>query len=150
MPSEDKDNLSIGDGDLRTAFTLLVRTVERFEHRLEKLEDKVDTTIEGIAEVKREQVAQGIIGEQTLKQTTQTNGRVTALENWQDKFDDETQYSGAYDAGRRSIRDGERALLRKVWSKGEKYVIWSIGGILVGVGIRLGSWYIEGSLHPWW
>lgn len=104
----------LGAGDLRTAFTLIAKSVDR-------LEGKLDHVIASVAEVKEEQVAQGLIGEQTLQQATRTNGRVDRAEEWQRLHDrthsaDEKLEASAlgFDAGRQSVRDGDRALVKRL------------------------------------
>ena len=105
----------------------------------------------GHKEIKEEIVAVGTIAEQALRvasqtliQATATNGRVAVLEGWQDAFEDETEVGAAYAAGRKSVRDGDRAMLQKLWGLIAKYGPYGAGLLVFGVGIRLGSWFIGG------
>lgn len=138
----------IHDGDLRTAFTLLVKGFER-------LEDKVDQTIAGLGELKEEQVAQGLIGQRTFEEARKTNGRVNDLEKWQDGHDrghmeEDKLEAGAlgYEAGRQSVRAADRALLRRTWARIEKPVAYAVLAVLIGVGAKFGDWLLEGG-WPW-
>lgn len=114
---------------------------------------RLDQLQKGHDEIKEEIVAVGKIAEQaltvssqTLVQATATNGRVTLLEGWQDSFEDETEVGEAFAAGRKSVRDGDRALLRKALGMLAKWSPYAAGALLLGVGIRLGAWFIGG---PW-
>ena len=104
-------------------------------------------------EIKEEIVAVGTIAEQalhvasqTLVQATATNGRVADLEGWQDSFEDEKEVGAAYAAGRKSVRDGDRAMLQKLWWLVAKYGPYAVGLLTFGLGVRLGAWLIGG---PW-
>lgn len=134
----------LGTADLRTAFTLLVRTVER-------LETKVDDIVSAVAEVKEEQVAQGLIGEQTLNQATKTNGRVDGLEKWASSHDGfhiaadrEVRDAESFDAGVQSERRLVRHVLGHIADRLEKPFMYGLAAVMVGVGIRLGAWFVGG------
>ena len=121
-----------------TAFEQLVIT------RLESLQ-------KGHEEIKAEIVAVGHTAEQaltvsaqTLEQAKVTNGRVTLLENWQDSFEDDTENGASFAAGRQSVRDGDKAMARKLISLVGKYAPYGIGALLLGVGMRLGAWFVGG------
>lgn len=105
----------------------------------------------GHDEIKHEIVAVGRIAEQaltvssqTLKQAELTNGRVALLEGWQDSFEDETDVGEAFAAGRRSRREEDMAVAWKVGKFISKYTPYGAGAILIGIGIRIGAWFIGG------
>lgn len=140
MSSED-----ISTADLRTAFTLLVKTVER-------LEDKVDHIVESVGEVKEEQVAQGMIGEQTLRQATQTNGRVNTLETWQRDHDgahlsvaQEELRARSFSAGLDSRKREERRAAVRVWKAARPYAITAFVALSSGAGARFAAFFVGGG-----
>lgn len=131
----------IKDGDIRTAFTLLVRTVER-------LEDKLDQGIEAIGEVKREQVAQGLVGEQTLVQATKTNGRMDRAEQWQRDHEGVhgvAERAAGREQGYDDRKADEVAMLRKVGAMVGKWGPYGLLVLLAGIGIRIGAWFVGGA-----
>lgn len=106
---------------------------------------------EGHKEIKAELVAVQLradqthtIATQTLEQAKVTNGRVTLLENWQDTFEDETDVGAAYAAGRQSVRVQDKALIGRIIDRVEKPLMYGVAAILIGVGIRLGAWFVGG------
>lgn len=134
----------LATADSFTAFTLLVKTVDR-------LENKVDHIAASVAEVKAEQVSQGIIGERTLNQATKTNGRVDGLEAWAAAHDGEhsaaereAREAQSFDAGVQSERRRFRHLFGAVMDRVERPLMYGLAAVLVGVGIRLGAWFIGG------
>ena len=112
---------------------------------------RLETLQRGHDEIKREIVAVGTIAEQalnvsaqTLEQAKATNGRVTLLEGWQDSFEDETEVGVAFAAGRKSVRDGDRALAVKIGRLLGKWAPYGLAALMVGLGIRLGAWFLGG------
>ena len=112
---------------------------------------RLDQLQTGHDEIKAEVVAVGRIAEQalnvsaqTLKQAMETNGRVTLLEGWQDSFEDETDVGEAFAAGRKSVRDGDRAMAVKLGRLLGKWAPYGLAALLVGLGIRLGAWFLGG------
>ena len=115
------------DGDLRTAFTLLVRGFER-------LEDKVDQTIVTMQEVKEDQSAQMQISRQTLDEARATNGRVTIMEEWKRGHesvhtvrDTEDNLEAAFTRGEQSKEAEYRSRLQKIWK-----TVWGFAGKPLG------------------
>lgn len=112
---------------------------------------RLDQLQKGHDEIKAEVVAVGKIAEQalnvsaqTLKQAMETNGRVTLLEGWQDSFEDETEVGEAFAAGRKSVRDGDMATAVKLGKLLGKWAPYGLAALLVGLGIRLGAWFLGG------
>lgn len=113
--------------------------------------NRLDQLQKGHDEIKGEIVAVGRIAEQaltvstqTLVQAKETNGRVTLLEGWQDSFEDETDVGEAFAAGRKSVRDGDMATAVKIGKLLGKWAPYGLAALLVGLGIRLGAWFLGG------
>lgn len=103
----------------------------------------------GHEEIKEEIVAVGMVSQQTLTQATRTNGRVDRLEAWQAKhraFHEaekaEASEALSFAAGAASERDRARRWVTSLWGHIDRYVIGGLFFLLVGVGIRLGSWFL--------
>lgn len=110
--------------------------------------------IDSLRELKAEIVAVGATAEQglnialkTYEQAKETNGRVTLLETWQDQFEDDGENAASFEAGRESVKRENQALLERAWGRIEKPFIYGASALLVGIGIRLGAWFL-GDI-PW-
>lgn len=88
---------------------------------------------------------------QTLLQAKETNGRVTAIEDWKrahvaahDGAEQEALKAERFEAGRESERRRLRHVLAEVGDRVERPLMYGLAAVLVGVGIRLGAWFIGG------
>jgi hypothetical protein len=77
-------------------------------------------------------------------QVNKTNGRVLILEGradefeqWRDGVASEDEQAAAYAAGAKAVRDGDRALLRRVWGRIERWVITGGAVVLGAAGERI-------------
>lgn len=77
-------------------------------------------------------------------QVNRTNGRVLILEGraneietWRDGVQFEDEQAASYAAGAKAVRDGDRALLRRVWGRIERWVITGGAVVLGAAGERL-------------
>ena len=84
-------------------------------------------------------------------QAKETNGRVTKLEEWQhdhiaahDGDEQEAREAQSFEAGRESERNRLRHVLGEVLDRVERPLMYGLAGVLVGVGIRLGAWFVGG------
>lgn len=106
-----------------------------------------------LGEVKDEIVAVGAVAQQTLGQATKTNGRVDSLEEWRAGIDmwrrglaDGELAAAAFEEGAESVRQGWRRRVTAAWSRVERPVMYGLGLLLFGLGIRVGAWFVGG---PW-
>lgn len=119
-------------------FDWMERKFERIDDRMAESEKRFDKL--------------ELVTSATLEQTTETNGRVTSLEGWQRQHIDhhleeerEEDNAGSYAAGRKSVRDGDRALVRKALSwLGSKWPI-AVVAVLAGFGARVAAWFLGGN-----
>lgn len=88
---------------------------------------------------------------QTLLQAQATNGRVSRLEDWQDGHisahdgaEHEAREAERFEAGRESERRRVRHVLGEVMDRIERPLMYGLAAVLVGVGIRLGAWFVGG------
>ena len=112
--------------------------------RLDRLQAGHDEIKGEIVAVQAQATETHRIALQTLEQAKETNGRVTLLEGWQDSFEDETEVGEAFAAGRKSVRDGDRAMAVKIGRLLGKWAPYGLAALLVGLGIRLGAWFLGG------
>lgn len=133
--SDDKTTL---DDAYRTALTVVAR-------QLQQLQEGHKQILAGMTEVKAELVTHGLTLEQVLREAQRTNGRISALEAWRQQSEADAREAAAFAAGEESVKREYRSKLELVWDRVERPVVYGIGALMVGVGIRVGAWFIAGT-----
>lgn len=118
--------------------------IELVAQQLTELQGGHKQILDGMREMKGELAAHGLTLEQVLREARRTNGRISALEEGQERFEQEARDAAAFAAGEESVKREYRSKLELVWDRVERPVVYGSGAVLVGVGIRIGAWFLGG------
>lgn len=119
---------------------------------LENLQKSVLQGVTDIAAVRSQMAEQGATIDKIHGEVRATNGKVIVLRNevnelvtWRDGVQSEDEQAASYAAGVKAVRDGDRALIRRVWARIERWVITG-GAVVAGAAGERIFRLLEGGL----